>query len=201
MLSLLKKTLSTQHSAPSTHKSMGKTKHEKSFVDFDKPYEQNIVGLRGVIYFAVGLFLLVVITFGLMALLLNVLDAEAEKTDNADRNPMQLSEQDRLPPEPRLQSAPGFGIDTKDGRVVLELRNPQAEWEVLQEEDKDIWENGRKSENGQYTILPIDQAKEEFLKQAEKTETAQKGQENIWEESRMFMSDSNAGRLATEKRR
>ena len=41
-------------------------KHEKSFVDFDKPYEQNLIGLQGIIYFAVGLFLLIVITFGLM---------------------------------------------------------------------------------------------------------------------------------------
>ncbi|MEO6589314.1 MAG: hypothetical protein ABIP06_08420 [Pyrinomonadaceae bacterium] len=185
---------------------MGNTKHEKSFVDFDKPYEQNIVGLRGVIYFAVGLFLLVVITFGLMWLLLNVFEEQSLDTDNAERNPMQLSEKDSLPPEPRLQGAPGFGVDTKDGRVNLELRNPQAEWETIQEVNKDLWENGRKIKNEDgtdtFTVLPIEQAKERILEQSEKTETsAAQGQNNILEESRMFMSDSNAGRLATEKRR
>lgn len=180
---------------------MGKTKHEKSFVDFDKPYEQNLIGLRGVIYFAVGLFLLVVITFGLMWLLLDVFETQARETDDQARNPMQLSEKERLPPEPRLQSAPGFGVDTKDGRVNLELRNPQAEWETLQEVDRDLWENGRQAENGTYTVLPIDQAKEKLLGQSGKTETTANGQNNILEESRMFMSDSNAGRLATEKRR
>ncbi len=41
-------------------------KHEKTFVDFDKAYETNLIGLRGVIYFGVGLFLLIVVTFGLM---------------------------------------------------------------------------------------------------------------------------------------
>ncbi len=182
---------------------MGKTKHEKAFVDFDKPYEQNLVGLRGVIYFAIGLFLLVVITFSLMALLLDVFDTQAQENDDKDRNPMQLTEKDRLPPEPRLQSAPGFGVDTKDGRVNLELRNPQAEWETMQEVDKDLWENGRKTENGTYTVLPIEQAKEKMLEQGA-TVTAgspANGQNNILEESRMFMSDSNAGRLATEKRR
>ena len=38
---------------------MGSTKHEKSFVDFEKPYEQNVIGFRGIVYFAVGLFLLI----------------------------------------------------------------------------------------------------------------------------------------------
>lgn len=181
---------------------MGNTKHEKSFVDFDKPYEQNVVGLRGVVYFAVGLFLLVVITFGLMWLLLNVLDDQAQQTDDTERNPMQLSEKDRLPPEPRLQGAPGFGVETKNGRVNLELRNPQAEWETMQEVNQDIWEHG-KSENGTYTVLPIEEAKKKLLEEGVKTETsaAPNGQNNMLEESRMFMSDSNAGRLATEKRR
>lgn len=36
--------------------------HEKSFVDYERPYETNIIGLRGVIYFAVGLFLLIVVS-------------------------------------------------------------------------------------------------------------------------------------------
>ena len=179
---------------------MGKTKHEKSFVDFDKPYEQNIIGLRGVIYFAVGLFLLVVITFALMWLLLDVLDTQAQETDNAERNPMLMSERDRLPVGPRLQGAPGFGVETKDGYVNLELMHPQAEWETVQEQYKEIWENGQKSENGSYTVLPIEQAKQKVLEESGKTPVTEQGQ-NILEESMMFMSDSNAGRLATEKRR
>ncbi len=179
---------------------MGKTKHEKSFVDFDKPYEQNLIGLRGVIYFAVGLFLLVVITFGLMWLLLDVFETQVQESDDQARNPMQLTEKERLPPEPRLQSAPGFGVDTKDGRVNLELRNPQAEWETLQEVYKDVWENGQKGADGNYTVLPIEQAMEKMLEESSKTPVNEQGQ-NMLEESRMFMSDSNAGRLATEKRR
>src|SRR6478609_7436773 len=99
---------------------MGSTRHEKSFVDFDKPYEQNIVGLKGIVYFGIGLFLLIVITFGLMWSLMNVLsDSFAE--DKRGNNPMAMTDKERLPPEPRLQLAPGFGIDSPDGRVNLEL--------------------------------------------------------------------------------
>ena len=41
---------------------MGSTKHEKTFVDYDKTYEQNIIGLKGIVYFGVGLLLLIVVT-------------------------------------------------------------------------------------------------------------------------------------------
>jgi hypothetical protein len=139
----------------------------------------------------------------LMAFLLNVLDTEAVESDNANRNPMQLSEKERLPPEPRLQLAPGFQVKTADGQTVnLELRNPQAEWEVVQEEYQKLWNDGQKGNNDTYTVLPIEQAKEKFLQQSGNAAATQpQGQGNILEESRMFMSDSNAGRLATEKRR
>lgn len=182
---------------------MGSTKHEKSFVDFDKPYEQNLIGLRGVIYFAVGLFLLVVITFGLMAFLLNVLDDQATKTDDTERNPMQLSEKDRLPNGPRLQGAPGFGVETENGFVNLELRNPQAEWEVVHEEYKKIWENGHKGDNQTYTVLPIEEAKKKYLEQNAAKPAVSTSEQNMktMEESKKFVSDSNAGRIASETRR
>lgn len=183
---------------------MGNTKHEKSFVDFDKPYEKNLIGLRGVVYFAVGLFLLVVITFGLMFLLLNVLDDQAILTDNAERNPMQLSEKDRLPPGPRLQGAPGFGVETKDGYVNLELKHPQAEWEVRQEQYKELWEKGQKGSDQMFTVLPIEEAKKKYLEQSAAKPSASplnEQSQKVLEESKKFVSDSNAGRIASETRR
>ncbi len=66
---------------------MGSTKHEKSFVDFDQPYEQNTIGLKGIFYFGIGLFVLIVITFGLMWALLGVFEEDA-KQNKASANPM-----------------------------------------------------------------------------------------------------------------
>jgi hypothetical protein len=181
---------------------MGKTRHEKSYVDFDKPYERNIIGLRGIIYFGVGLFLLIVITFGLMALLLNVMEAGAVEADNANRNPMRQADQERLPPEPRLQAAPGFVVETADGRRVnLELKHPQAEWEVLEEEYKKLWREGQKTAEGTYAVLPIEEAKQSYLQQSASSPAPPQGQPNILEESKLMYSDSSSGRLATEKRR
>src|SRR5512134_1586142 len=117
---------------------MGSTKHEKSFVDFEQPYEQNIIGLKGIFYFGIGLFMLIVITFGLMWALLNVFEDQKVEEMDKERNPMAMTERDRLPPEPRLQAAPGFGVEGPNGKVNLELRAPQAEYWELQKQWKVI---------------------------------------------------------------
>ncbi len=180
---------------------MGKTKHEKTYVDFEHPYEQNIVGLRGIIYFGAGLFLLVVITFGLMWFLQDIMEKQAIANDERNRNPMMMTDRERLPPEPRLQGAPGFGVDASDGRVNLELRHPQAEWEVLQQQYKEIWEKGQTTPNGTVVTLPIEEAKQRFL--MEKTNPAGVSSQNqtILDESRMIISDSSSGRLESVRMR
>ena len=179
---------------------MGSTKHEKSFVDFEQPYEQNVVGLKGVVYFGVGLVLLIIITFALMWALLNVLkeDSLAEKGTSG---PLALSETERLPPEPRLQAAPGFGVESPDGRVNLELRAPQAEYRELKKQWAAVWEHGAKDEKtGAISSMPIDAAKEKFLEQAVKARSGQEaGQQTL--RSKMYFTDSSSGRRATERRR
>ena len=177
---------------------MGSTKHEKSFVDYDKPYEQNLIGLRGIIYFGVGLTLLIVITFGLMWALQNVMEDEAQQSKASD-NPMMMSERERLPPEPRLQAAPGFGVESENGRVNLELRAPQSEYWELQRQWKALLENGQKdAQTGTVVTLPIEQAKEKYLQQA--AGASQASGETL-QKSRLIVSDSSAGRTASAKRR
>lgn len=181
---------------------MGKTKHEKSFVDFDKTYEQNIVGLRGVIYFGAGLLLLIVITFGLMFALQNVMEDQAEETKSSD-NPLMMSERERLPPEPRLQAAPGFGVEAENGRVNLELKAPQSEYRELRRTwDEQLAEGQKDPRTGQIVTLGIDEAKEKYLQESEKPAAGENanGEDKITK-SRAIISDSSAGRLASEKRR
>lgn len=184
---------------------MGKTKHEKSFVDFEHPYEQNIIGLRGIVYFSIGLFLLVVITFGLMLFLQDVMEEQAIANDELNRNPMMMNDRERLPPEPRLQGAPGFGVDTAAGRVNLELKRPQSEWEVVREQYKEVWEKGQKAPNGMAVTLPIDEAKQRLLSQTAATgngtNPAAQPNQNIVTDSQMIISDTSSGREATVRRR
>lgn len=180
---------------------MGSTRHEKSFVDYDKPYEQNLIGMRGIIYFGIGLFLLIVVTFGLMWALMNVMEDNAVETKD-QKSPLALSEQERLPPEPRLQSAPGFGVDASGGRVNLELKAPQAEYRELEKQWESLLKNGQKDEQTNTVIaLPIKDAKERFLEESAKTPAAANRGQNPMEEARTYVSYSSSGRTRTDRRR
>ncbi len=179
-------------------------KHEKTFVDFDKAYESNLVGLKGIAYFGIGLFLLIVITFGLMWFLSNVLEEQAVERDNLDKIPLAMSDIERVPPEPRLQAAPGFGIDSPQGRINLELKAPQSEYRALHAQWETLWTEGQKDpQTGTVVSMPIEQAKAKLLEQTAQTSSGAGKQEEqkVFNESRMLYSTSNAGRSATVVRR
>jgi hypothetical protein len=179
---------------------MGSTKHEKSFVDFEKPYEQNIIGFRGIVYFAVGLVLLIVITFGLMWALLGVFEDQA-KIEKASKNPMAESEKDRLPAEPRLQGAPGFGVDGPNGWINLEIGPPQAEWREVHKQYLDIWAHGKVDKaTGAVTALRIEDAKKKLLERNVKARSGADA-ERLIAESKLRFSDASSGRVATDRKR
>src|SRR5918999_1601599 len=84
----------------------------------DVSHEASDVDVGTIVKFVIGLFVLTVITFVLMKLLYNVLENRATKADPPPR-PMALTEQERLPPEPRLQAAPGFGVNMGEGKQPI----------------------------------------------------------------------------------
>lgn len=172
-------------------------------IDLDKPYEEDVINFKGIIWFGAGLAFLIVLTFGLMWVLQYVVhQGQAEAADEKARqdNPMMLSDEERLPPEPRLQSAPGFGVDTKSGRKSLELREPQAEWIEIQKQYEDIWKNGEK--NGSTVVaLPIKEAQEKLLSSGSVKAASGEEAEKLYEESKKFLSSASSGRVASEKYR
>lgn len=166
---------------------------------FNLPYEENEIRLKGIIYFAIGLTALIVVTFGLMWTLLNVL-RDYNRENQEPRSPVAQTEREQLPPEPRLQMAPGFGVDTEKGRVNLELSYPQSEYRVLHEEWLKVWEHGQKDpKTGTASVLPIDEAKEKVLAGSLKVRAGASA--DILEQSRMYFTDASAGRRLGEKRR
>lgn len=178
------------------------TKHEKSFVGYDRSYETNIIGLRGIIYFAGFLIFLIVITFGLMYFLQNVMEDQAVKTKD-NKNPMMQGAAERLPPEPRLQAAPGYGVESQSGWVNLELSAPQAEYRALKADWEKMWANGQKDEKtGTVVTLPVGEAVKRLLEQNANTPAAdaEKGQK-VLDDSRRIVSYSSAGRTASDVRR
>lgn len=179
---------------------MAHSKHEQTIVDLDKAYEENEIGLKGVIYFGVGLLLLIIISFALMFALMVVLekyDAELKSSNN----PMMRTEMDRLPPEPRLQGAPGFGIETENGRVNFERAAPQAEYWELRKQWDSLLENGKKDKDtGTVIAMPIEEAKTMLLEQGLPAKSGP-DVENLAKESLQILSDAGSGRMHTGVRK
>src|SRR5215468_6107155 len=140
----------------------------------DVTHEQSDVDAKGVAKFVIGLTLMTVAVYFLMFVMFNVLNRREQEPEPP---PLALTEQEKLPPEPRLQSAPGFGEqlnkevtkqgETETARVARALPTPKDPlWEInaLRSHWLETLTNGGTDANGQQ-ILPISAAKEQLLKQ------------------------------------
>jgi hypothetical protein len=172
---------------------------KKVDIDLSKGYEKNEIQLRGIILTSIALFLTCVVSFWLMWVLQNQMEEYWVEGEKQTVGPMDLKPEERLPPEPRLQGAPGFGIDdpTKGRRINLELKHPQAEWEELQKLWAEEEKNGQKVVvNGQETVvtLPIAEAKKRLLSQ---TKPAGEDIKKLKSETDFYFTSATSGRKPT----
>jgi len=102
--------------------------------NLDVTHEASDVNISGILKFVMGLTVLSVVVFLLMWGMFRLLNAqEIEKEPPA--GPMAMTEKERLPPEPRLQAAKGFGVKLANGETVnLENKEPEAEYRLLREQ-------------------------------------------------------------------
>lgn len=126
--------------------------------NLDVTYEHSDISIGGVVKFIVALVVLGVVVHLLMWGMFRVLNSEEDKIDSPP-GPMALSETERLPPEPRLQSARGYAVEGQS----LELREPEAEFRVVQEKWRDALEHGPADGTGQRFGMPIEEAKKKIL--------------------------------------
>lgn len=126
-------------------------------------HEASDISVRGVLTFVVALTLATIAISVGMWLLFRYFDAQEAKEPG--RGPMAFTQkEDRLPPEPRLQAAPGFAITTESGeKVNLEKAPPEAEYEVLRKQWKENLEMGLKDQSGAVVGMPIGKAMEKVV--------------------------------------
>jgi hypothetical protein len=148
--------------------------------NIDVTHELSDVYIGGIARFVVGLLILIVVAFVLMWAMFRLLQSRSLETEKP-RSPMALTEKERLPPEPRLQVAPGFAEDLEKSAAAKnqtqrELsftgtakapapKDPMWEIRVVRDEWNDVLKNGPADQNGQRYGMPIEQAKQEVLKQ------------------------------------
>ena len=134
--------------------------------NLDVTHEASDISVSGVLKFVLGLSIMTVAVFVLMWAMFRLMYAqEAEK--EPDPGPMAMSPQERLPPDPKLQAAPGFGLKLENGEwVPLDKREPEAEYRVLREQ----WERQLNCKHDEHEgsspgapCLPIDAAIEKLF--------------------------------------
>jgi hypothetical protein len=98
--------------------------------NLDVTHETSDVSVGGILKFVVGLTLFAVVVHVLMWGMFRLLAYQEDL--EPPPGPMAMTEEERLPPAPRLQAARGFGVQIPDGEWVnLENREPEAEYRVL----------------------------------------------------------------------
>jgi hypothetical protein len=150
----------------------------------DVAHEESDVNVKAILQFVGGLLVFGIIVSVLMVLLYNYFESREAKLEAArPAGPMAFKENEKMPAEPRLQVAPGFGVqiekntpvdpkeigkighyDEKTGRISLELNKPQSEMEVLNK----IWDEQLKKgtldpATGKTVGLSIEEAKKQLL--------------------------------------
>jgi hypothetical protein len=141
-----------------------------SIKNVDVTHEVSDVYVSGIARFAVGLSILMIGSFLLVWGMFRVFDARIKEPQ---RSPMALSDKERLPPEPRLQGAPGFGAGlektatTESGESGAGNQPKSPLWEIKAVRDQwnDVLEHGPIDKDGKRYGMPIERAKEEIVKQ------------------------------------
>ncbi|HEY0546354.1 MAG TPA: hypothetical protein VGC91_13330 [Pyrinomonadaceae bacterium] len=165
-------------------------------------HEESDVNIKAILQFTVGLLVFAVTVHILMWLMLRTFEArEVKREEKAPAGPMALTPKERLPPEPRLQVAPGFGDNLEIGEGKnLELQAPQEEYKILSERWRRVLENGQKdAKTGAMTSIPIEQAIKQIAQQGLPARAAADGQKT-YRQAMEIPSYPSSGRMMEVRR-
>ena len=113
---------------------------------------------------------------------------------------MALTKEERLPPGPRLQAAPGFEVKLESGQTEdLKLKPPQAEYGVLRKQWEENLKTGLKDQSGKVVGMPIDAAIDKVVS-GEGLPTQVKGTSGKLSDYAISMPTAASSGRETEKR-
>jgi hypothetical protein len=184
--------------AGSKHRGNGKlhvteTPDVSHIKNLDVTHEASDVSVGGILKFVVGLTIFAVVVHVLMWGMFRLLKAQEEKEPSP--GPMAMTEQERLPPAPRLQAATGFGVKLENGDWVnLEVREPEAEYRVLREQWDQILSG--KDQSGRVAGMPIEQAMEKVLESGVPSRKEANGSTGTGDSRLKLPTAESSGRVA-----
>lgn len=161
-------------------------------------HETSDINVRGVLTFVLVLTIgTATVCLGMWLLFRYFNDQQAKEPQPG---PMALTKEERLPPEPRLQAAPGFAITTEDGqRQSLEKAAPQLEYQVLRQQWEENLKTGLKDHSGKVVGMPIDAAIDKVVS-GEGLPTRVKGSSGKLNDYAISMPTAASSGRETEKR-
>jgi hypothetical protein len=170
----------------------------------DVTHEVSDVSVGGILKFVVGLTVFAAMVHILMWGLFVFFNSREEGKE-PKAGPMAMTEQERRPPDPKLQAAPGFGVKLENGEwVPLDKREPQAEYRALRQQWQINLEEGAKDQSGRVVGLPIERAMEQFVQSHPNTRVSAAPAEGTGSRAEDYGVDmptaASSGRT-TEKRR
>jgi len=161
-------------------------------------HETSDINVRGVLTFVVVLTICTAAVAAGMWLLFRYFAAQEAKQPKA--GPMALRQEERLPPEPRLQAAPGFRVVLENGQEIgLGRAAPQTEYRLLREQWEENLRTGLKDQSGNVVGMPINDAIDKVLS-GEGLPSRDKGQGGKWLDSAVSMPTAQSSGRETEKR-
>jgi hypothetical protein len=147
----------------------------------DVAHEESDVAVRPLLWFVGGLTLFTIIVCVAMLIMFTYF-LNREKSQELTASPLARQGEERLPPEPRLQLAPGHGVTTDDGeRHNLSYENkpegvpqPQSEYLVVHDEwRRELEGYGWADEKAGTVRVPIDDAIKRYAQQRQSKQQGQ----------------------------
>ena len=170
------------------------SKPKKVEIDLSKPYEDNDIKLRGTVIFCSVTFAMIVFSFVSMWFVNKWVLAGMAEYQEKNKSPMAFSKEEKLPPEPRLQLAPGFGVGEGDNRVNLELGNPHAEYWEIKKRWLQMEKEGFTDPKTGAVAIPMAEAKAKLLEKGEKQRPSEDAQKALQDAGSIY-SGASAGRV------
>jgi hypothetical protein len=156
-------------------------------------HERSDVSVQGVLMFVIALSVSIALVSVIVWMMFRYFNAEEAREPQP--GPMALQKNERLPPEPRLQAAPGFAATLENGqRVDLGRREPQAEYRVLRDEWQKELLGELKDQSGNPSSIPIDQAIKQVVSGGGLASRAQTAPGKLTDYAVSLPSDSSSGR-------
>ena len=171
----------------------------------DVAHEESDVAVRPLLWFVGGLTAFTIIVCVAMLIMFQYF-LSRERSQELKPSPLARKGEETLPPEPRLQLAPGHGVTTDDGaRHNLSYQNkpegvpqPQSEYWVVQDEwTRELKDYGWADEKAGTVRLPIDEAIKRY---AQQRASKQQGQPPLGQAPKeQTPSDSSSGQQTEQK--